>query len=78
MTDPTELDKLTKKCTDSLGHYIKEAQATCALLGSITRHPISEESRRELSIERSRENVAYAQYHEIRERLFKLAQWESE
>lgn len=48
MTDPRELDKLTKKCTDSLGYYIHEAERTCELLNAITRHPVSDDKRKEL------------------------------
>jgi hypothetical protein len=77
MAHPTELDRLTRKCTDSLAYYIEEAKRTCKLLNAITRHPVSEDERKELSIQRSRENRAYIEYHEVRERLFEIAEWKT-
>jgi hypothetical protein len=77
MADPTGLEELTKKCTQSLARYIKEAQRTCSLLDAIKRHPVSDAECRELSAQRTRENLAFVEYHEVRERLFKIAEWES-
>jgi hypothetical protein len=77
MADPSELEELTRECTQYMAHYIKEAERTCSLLGAIKRHPVSEAERGELSTQRTRENKAFVEYHEVRERLFKIAEWES-
>ena len=77
MADPAELKELTKECMESLARYIKEAERTCSLLGAIKRHPVSEVEREELGTQRTHENLAFVEYHEVRERLFKIAEWES-
>ena len=52
MVDPSNLDSLTKRCTEVLGRYIRQAERAYALLGAIKRHPVSEEERQQLRAQR--------------------------
>jgi hypothetical protein len=76
MVHRSELDRLTRECTEVLSRYIKEAERTCTLLVAIIRHPVSEEERERLRSQRTNENLAFVKYHEVRERLFELAEWQ--
>ena len=75
MVAPSNLDSLTKRCTEVLGRYIRQAERAYALLGAIKRHPVSEEERQQLRAQRTNESLAFVEYHEVRERLIKLAEW---
>jgi hypothetical protein len=75
MAHPSKLEELTQQCSRALASYMEEAQMTCALLDGIRQYPVSEEQRRHLKLQRSRENLAFVEYHEIRERLFRLVEW---
>jgi hypothetical protein len=62
-------------CVSALQHYIREANATCSLLNSITAFPVSDRIRQTILDQRLRENDAHERYRKVRDAFFAAAKF---
>jgi hypothetical protein len=68
--DPKEFAFLRAQCSETLKHFVHEADRMCALFGQCLPEPSSIQIRSDILEQRVRENNAYASYTEIRRQLF--------
>ena len=71
--DPKQFAILHAKCSETLKHYVHQADRMCELFGKCLPEPLSIQIRSEIIQQRILENNAYAKYVEIRRQLFDAA-----
>lgn len=71
--DHPEFLRLHRECTESLQHWIAEANRTCEMLGHCLNQPLTLEERSNLHAQRLRENEAQTIHMKNRQKLFEIA-----